>query len=112
MIDDRFSYTAFEKLGLNSAEARVLADLLSKAVREELERAVYAKLGIIVDQLNALGNKLKLYERSVHNEGIALISYRDYANVKKGSKNGYQCRLMIGVSIMIPSGFGEVTDDD
>lgn len=58
MIDDRFSAAAFSKAGLNTDDARQLADALEVAVQRNLDGALREAMGQIVAKLNSMGHNL------------------------------------------------------
>ncbi|MGH3070915.1 MAG: hypothetical protein ACRDNB_01435 [Gaiellaceae bacterium] len=58
MIDDQFSAAAFSNAGLNSEDARQLADALEVAVQRELDEALQEAMSQIVAKLNSMGHNL------------------------------------------------------
>ena len=103
MIDQRFSSSAFESCGLDSEEARKLADLLAIEVEMEMEEAVKTKMTSIVGRMNEMGHNLKP-------EQIALgeLSYRDdYLDAQ-----GYHCKLRVAVDVIISTGYAHLTSPD
>jgi hypothetical protein len=59
MIDERFSAESFEKTAYNSAW---LCRLLRDEIVEELDRVLEPMMLDIIQQLNALGHKLAIYD--------------------------------------------------
>ena len=58
MIDDQFSASAFSNAGLNTDEARQLADPLEVAVQRDLDDALQEAMSQIVAKLNSMGHNL------------------------------------------------------
>jgi hypothetical protein len=58
VIDDRFSAAAFSNAGLNTDEARQLADALEVAVQLELDDGLQEAMSRIVAKLNSMAHNL------------------------------------------------------
>jgi hypothetical protein len=103
MVDQRFSSSAFESCGLDSDEARKLADLLAIEVEMEMQEAVKTKLSAIVGRLNEMGHNLKPEQIA-----LGVLSYRDdYEDAQR-----YHCKLRVAVDVIISTGYAHLTSSD
>ena len=101
MIDERFSSSAFASCGLDSDEARALADLLVEEVQKELQGVVDTKFADIVRRLNEMGHNLE--EEQV---GLGELSYRDDYE----DDQGYHCKLRVALDLVISTGYAHLSD--
>jgi hypothetical protein len=104
MIDERFSASAFEAHGVDTEEARRLADGLAEEIQQEIYVVIEPKLREIVEKLNAMGHRLKLYE--VPEPGD--ISFRDDAE----TESGYKCKLRVAFDSIVSTGYAHLVDAD
>lgn len=99
MLDERFSASAFEKLGINTEEARLLANLLADEVLKEMQKIVEPQFSKIITRLNEMGHNLKP-------EAIAPgeLSYRDDWE----DDQGYQCKLRVALDLVVSTGYAHL----
>jgi hypothetical protein len=95
----KYSKQAFENCGLNTLEARKLADELENDVKQEIHMIVLDELRKIIDALNAQGHNLTVYGEIK----IGDIPFRDE------SKDG-QCNLRLGCDVVISAGYSDAVD--
>jgi hypothetical protein len=109
MIDDRFSSIEFQRLGLNTPEARERADLLADEVYTRLHRAIESQLREIVERLNAMGHNLQL-----KNSIIGNATYPDEVDYRDESERNehYGCRLRLTVNTVISTGYAHLIAED
>ena len=88
---EKYSKQRFELLGLDTPDARKLADDLQGDVNEEIHPAVRDALLNVIDQLKVQGHKV-----SVIDDRPGDISFHD----------GNQCRLRLGCNVVISAGYG------
>jgi hypothetical protein len=100
MIDERFSSAAFEAAGLDTREARKLADALAAEIQNQMHGAILASLQTIVDRLNAMGHELQPYGPAVPGD----ISFRD----DKGTGEADDCKLRVAVDTIISTGYSHL----
>lgn len=111
MIDNKFSYASFEKLGFDSDEARKLSDELQISVSEEFDKIIREKLSEIVIRLNAMGHDLQVFEDETE-EGTIDYGYRDHNdNGDPGRQMDYMCKLRVGISLIVSAGFGDIVKE-
>lgn len=96
MVDERFSAAAFTALGLNSPNARELADSLADEIQEELRVVIEDHLSKVIERLNMMGHSLK-----VESNTPGGISYRDDWE----DASGYHCRLRVAFDSVISTGY-------
>ena len=101
MIDERFSASEFEKLGIDSSDAHALALELANEVREALHSIISTAITEIVEKLNSLGHQLKPYSPPVPGD----ISFRDDWIEREGK---YHCKLRLAVDTVISSGYAHL----
>lgn len=100
MLDERFSASSFASCGIDSKEARLLADLLAEEVQKEMQYVVDTHFTTIIQRLNAMGHKLK---PEIINLGE--LSYRDDYE----DENGYHCKLRVALDLVISTGYAHLT---
>jgi hypothetical protein len=102
VIDDRFSSSTFALYGLDSKEARDLADLLAEEIKKEMQSIVEAHFTNIVERLNAMGHTLKP-------EVIALgeLSYRDDFE----DEDSYRCKLRVAFDFVVSTGYAHLVNN-
>jgi hypothetical protein len=103
MVDERFSSSAFASAGLDSEEARALADLLAEEVEKEMHDVVEAHFTTIVKRLNEMGHKLK---PEVVTPGE--LTYRDDYD----DEQGYHCKLRVAFDSTVSTGYAHLIDSD
>lgn len=103
MIDDRFSDSQFSALGLDSDDARCLADELAVEIQAEVHECVPRKMSEIADRLNGLGHHLEL-EVAVPGE----ISFWD---VRKGGAGEERCHLRMGLDSVVSTGYAHMISE-
>ncbi len=96
---EKYSKQQFESRGLNTSEARKLADELQDDVSREIHITVFEEFRKIIDALNAKGHNLQVYEEI----RIGDIPFRDV------SKDG-QCNLRLACDVVISAGFSDTID--
>ena len=109
MLDQKFSYKSFKNLGLDSDKARKLADELEFAVTKEFHLTLKDKMVEIVENLNAMGHNLRLYEDFNSDEVEDAIGYRDDNGIDSSSDD-YACKLRLDLTLIIAAGFSHFTD--
>jgi hypothetical protein len=92
----KYSKQAFEACGLNTPEARRLANELENDVSQEIHMIVLEEFRKIIDALNAQGHDLEVYGEIK----IGDIPFRDE------SRDG-QCKLRLGCDIVISAGYSD-----
>jgi hypothetical protein len=99
MLDERFSASAFASCGLDSEEARALADLLAEEVEKEMQVVVEPHFADIIKRLNEMGHQLKP-------EVVALgeLTYRDDYE----DEQGYHCKLRVAFDSTISTGYAHL----
>ena len=108
MIDQKFSYDAFEKLGLDSEEAKRLCDELQVAVCEEFNDILKRKMDEVAESLNAMGHNLQVFEDENY-DGTIDYGYRDHNdNGIDGRQIDYVCKLRLGIDLIVSAGFGHL----
>ena len=112
MLSDEFSYDSFNKLGLDSDEARTLADKLEMAVTKEFHDVLEKKMNEIIKQLNDMGHSMKPFEHDLEEDFID-FEYRDHNDSSiPDLQSDYVCKLRLGLSLVISAGFGHLIDFD
>jgi hypothetical protein len=103
MLDERFSASAFSGCGIDTKDARALADLLAEEVQKEMQDALAQQFVSIVKRLNDMGHNLK-------QEAIALgeFSYKDDYE----DDTGYHCRLRLALDLVISTGYAHLIGVD
>ena len=92
----QFTKTEFERRGINSEGARLLADSLENAIASELNVTVLAAFNEIVRRLNEQGHDLTPYE--IKNGDIG---YRDESEEGK-------TQLRVGIDIVVSAGYAHL----
>lgn len=111
MIDKKFAYDVFEKLGLNSDEARKLSDELQIAVCEELSSILRQKMTDISQKLNTIGHNLQVFEDE-DEDGTIDYGFRDHNdNGVEGRQIDYDCKLRLGISLVVSAGFRDLVKE-
>jgi hypothetical protein len=100
MDDRKFSKEQFDKCGVDSEAALMLADLLQQEVGQEIHKVVLPALEHIVQGLNREGHNLTPSEAKVGN-----LSYMDV------SPDG-KVRLRLHCDVVISSGYAHMYSDD
>jgi hypothetical protein len=100
MDDKKFSKEQFDKCGIDSEAARMLADLLQQEVEQEIHNVVLLAMENIVQGLNREGHNLTSSEAKVGN-----LSYMDV------SLDG-KVRLRLHCDVVISSGYAHMYPDD
>lgn len=95
----KYSKQAFEDSGLNTPEARKLANELENDVAQEIHMTVLEEFRKIIDALNAQGHNLEVYGEMK----IGDIAFRDEP------KDG-QCKLRLGCDVVISAGYSDTID--
>ncbi len=103
MLDERFSASAFSSCGIDTIEARALADLLAEEVQKEMQHALEERFTALIKQLNDMGHGLKP-------EALAPgeLSYRD--DYEDG--RGYHCRLRVALDLVVSTGYAHLNTVD
>ena len=99
MLDERFSAFAFASCGIDSKEARLLADLLAEEIQKEMQDVIARHCKSIIQRLNAMGHNLKP-------EVITLgeLSYRDDYE----DETGYHCKLRVALDLVVSTGYAHL----
>jgi hypothetical protein len=92
----KYSQFEFNRCGLDSPEARALADDLQNDVLMELHQAVLPIFEEIVTRLNALGHRLTIYD-SAPGE----VAFRDESKAT-------ECALRLAYGIVISAGYSHL----
>jgi hypothetical protein len=100
MVDERFSMQAFSELGLDTFEARELADLLANEILKEMHVQIEIKMREIIGRLNSMGHHLRLYEESE----LGDIDYRDDVS----NAEDYRCFLRVSHSSVVSTGYAHL----
>jgi hypothetical protein len=100
MIDDTFSKESFSTAGLDTPEARSLADQLAKEIQAVIHLTVVKEIDLIIKKLNQMGHNLRLYEDPTPGD----ISYRD----DNDNNENYQCYLRIAIDTIISTGYSHL----
>jgi hypothetical protein len=103
MIDQRFSAKAFEAHGIDTDEARRLADALGDEIQGELHKVIQPKLIEIVGKLNSMGHQLKPYDQIEPGS----ISFRDDME----TESGYKCKLRVAFDGVVSTGYAHLYID-
>lgn len=100
MIDGRFSEASFSSLGVDTDEARELANELAIEIQAEIHTVVSQKMAEIIERLNLMGHAL-------NPDAIAPgdISYVDLRHNTKGDK---QYRLRVGFDSVVSTGYAHM----
>jgi len=109
MMDERFSSQAFSSCGLDSREARQLADLLADEIRLEVHEVLDQYMRVLIERLNAMGHNLKLetsYQGDTSYPGD--ISYRDDWE----DSSGYHCELRLAINTIVTDGYAHFISRD
>lgn len=103
MIDERFSSSAFASCGIDSDEARALADLLAEEVQKEMQHVLEAHFTTIIKRLNEMGHSLKP-------EVVASgeLSYRDDYE----DEQGYHCKLRVALDLVVSTGYAHLSNPE
>jgi hypothetical protein len=103
MIDKRFSAAAFAARGLDTEEARALADLLREEIEKEMQDVVEAHFTGIIKRLNQMSHKLKP-------EVVALgeLIYRDDYE----DEQGYHCKLIVAFDFTVTTGYAHLSNPE
>ncbi|MCM3872928.1 MAG: hypothetical protein ND895_19785 [Pyrinomonadaceae bacterium] len=99
MVDERFSAAAFAARGLDTVEARALADLLEEEVLKEMQGVVEAQFNDIIRRLNEMGHQLT---PEVVDLG-ELLYKDDYED-----EQGYHCKLLLGFDSIVTTGYAHL----
>jgi hypothetical protein len=100
MVDERFSEERFFSFGVDTNEARRLADELAVEIQAELHAVVSLKISEIIERLNSMGH-------SLFPDKIAPgdISYIDLRHDVKGQE---QYRLRVGFDSVVSTGYAHM----
>ena len=101
MLDERYSATEFERLGLDSERSRTLANELERDILEELKSTVDFEVKKIAERLNGMGHNLRLEEQSTPGS----ISFRD----DRGEGDNYDCKLRIALDYIASAGYSHLS---
>jgi hypothetical protein len=103
MLDDKFSAASFASCGIDSEEARLLADRLAEEVLKELHKVIEERFTDIVRRLNQMGHQLMP-------EVVALgeLTYRDDYN----DEQGYHCKLRVAFDGIVSTGYAHLVASD
>jgi hypothetical protein len=104
MLDDRFSARAFAQCGIDSDEARKLADLLAEEIQVQIHKVAMAEMQAIARRLNSMGHELRLCEEPQPGD----IEYRD----DSGTGENYRCKLRVGFDSVISTGYSHLYTGD
>jgi hypothetical protein len=96
----KFSKKQFDKCGIDSEAARMLADLLQQEVEQEIHNVVLLAMENIVQGLNREGHNLIAWDTKVGD-----VSFRDV------SPEG-NVRLRLACEVVISSGYAHMYPDD
>ena len=99
-IDHRFSAAEFERRGLDSEDARILAVLLASRIQEEMHTTIQSCMEAIIDKLNSMGHDLKSYARPSPGH----IAYRD----DSVENEVYKCKLRVALDMNISTGYAHL----
>jgi hypothetical protein len=94
----KYSKQLFDEKGLDSEQARQLADELETDVAKEIHKAVSAAFLKVINELNTQGHKLSPYGEIK----VGDIPFRDE------SDDGV-CHLRLACDVVISSGYADVT---
>lgn len=86
MIAKKFSSSAFEQCGLDTAEAKELSDLLAQEIQQKLELVIKKKLEKVIEKINGMGHNLKLIEEKADYVGYSAI-------LNTNPEYGYKLRI-------------------
>lgn len=104
MVNERFSASAFDALGIDSKEAREHADLLAEEIQMEMHKVIFSHFEKIIKKLNEMGHNLKPYGEIRPGE----ISFRnDYED-----ENGYKCKLRVAIDTIVSTGYAHIIEPD
>jgi len=110
MLNEKFSYGSFKKLGLDSDEARKLADELQLTVTKEFHDVLERKMTEIITDLNDMGHALQPFEHDTE-EAFIDFEYRDHNNSGVDClQSDYVCKLRLGLSLVVSAGFGHLVN--
>jgi hypothetical protein len=102
MVDERFSYNAFEARGLDTQAARDLADVLADEIQQEMHNLIVEHFLTIIERLNQMGHKLKpLYPPRPGD-----FAYRDDWE----DESGYHCKLRVAWDSVVSTGYAHMRD--
>jgi hypothetical protein len=96
----KYSKEEFDKAGINSGQARVLADNLQEDVLQELNKEIEAAFLKIVSRLNDEGHDLSPYTKLVPGE---------YAF--RGKENNGNCGLRLACDVVISAGYSHTINE-
>ena len=99
MVDERFSSSSFESRGLDTEQARLLADQLADEIQREMQDVLEQRLSMIVKRLNQMGHNLRL-EESASGEAAYRDDYED--------QKGYHCRLRVALDLVVSTGYAHL----
>ena len=96
----KYSKEEFDKAGINSVQARLLADNLQEDVLQELNKEIESAILKIVSRLNDQGHDLSPYTKLVPGE---------YAF--RGKENQGNCGLRLACDVVISAGYSHTIDE-
>jgi hypothetical protein len=100
MINERFSATKFAECGIDSANAKHLAELLEDEILQEIHEVIQTKFSEIIEYLNNMGHNLKLKDLAAPGD----ISFRD----DWVDNDGYHCKLRVGIDVVVSTGYAHL----
>jgi hypothetical protein len=108
MVDERFSMQAFSELGLDTFEARELADLLANEILKEMHVVIKENFKEIVQKLKLTGHDLKIYEEI--EPGV--LAYRDDLGDEEKDPQSYHCFLRIAHDSFVSTGYAHLCQSE
>jgi hypothetical protein len=93
---EKYSKQKFDSLGLNSVDARKLADELRKDVAAEIHDAVLVAFSQVIERLNSQGHNLRSDEIDIGD-----IGFRD-ESVEEA------CHLRLACDVVISAGYSHL----
>lgn len=96
----KYSKEEFEKAGLNSPEARLLADELQEDVLNEIHQYIEAAFINVITRLNSEGHDLSAYGELIPGE---------YAF--RGTQLNENCCLRLACDVVISSGYSHISNE-
>jgi hypothetical protein len=98
---EKYTKAKFEAVGLNTPEARALADQLQDDVDAELHTVLLPKFQEIVSKLNAGGHNLTPYDEIQ----VGDIAYRD-------EPTEGDCHLRLGYDTVVSAGYADTISSE
>ena len=92
-----YAQSKFDRLGLDSPEAKALARQLEEEVTGELHQAIMPVFERIIAGLNSMGHNLTIYGDVMAGD----VAYRDQTGPE-------ECHLRLAYDIIVSAGYGHL----